>query len=66
VKRLISVLLVAMMVCGFAGCSKGANTGVTGGTVDFAVNEIGNTVDDSSDLPDWTGKKLSLRMWFGR
>lgn len=64
-KRLISVLLVAMMVCGFVGCSKGANTGVTGGTVDFAVNEIGNTVDDSSDLPDWTGKKLSLRMWFG-
>ena len=29
------------------------------------ANELANTVEDSSDLPDWEGKKLDLRMWYG-
>ena len=59
-------LLMAIVVFGsvFTGCGKKKST-AEGDIVDFAVNEVGNTVEDSSDLPDWEGKKLELTMWYG-
>ncbi|MBR6729546.1 MAG: hypothetical protein IKL80_05220 [Clostridia bacterium] len=67
-KRCLVLLLTAfMLVTFFVGCSKKEEVVTeTGESSDFAVNVMGNEVEDSSDLPDWTGKKLELKMWFGQ
>lgn len=64
-KRILAVLIsLTLFVTVFSGCKKDEVS--NGEIVDFAVNEVGNTVEDSSDLPDWTGKKLSLTLWYGQ
>ena len=59
-KKYLSLLVaIAVMMMSFAGC--GEKMAVSEGEiVDFAINEMGNEVEDSSDLPDWKGKKLEL------
>ena len=57
--------MVIALSC-LAGCGDKDKEAATGGSSDVAVNELGNTVEDSSDLPDWEGKKLDLRMWWGQ
>lgn len=65
-KRYFALLLSAVIAMSFfTGCgteTKEEET-VFG---DVAINEIGNTVEDSSELPDWKGKKLELKMWYGQ
>ncbi len=66
-KKMFSMLLAIMIAATiFAGCGKKSEEEVVGGSNDVAVNEMGNTVDDSSDLPDWTGKKIDLTLWWGQ
>lgn len=62
----ITAFLMAMLllVSMLAGC--GEEEADRGEVVDFAVNEVGNTVEDSSELPDWKGRKLDLTMWYGQ
>lgn len=65
-KKYLSLFLVVIMMASLlTACkSKGEET-ANSGSSDVAVNELANTVEDSSDLPDWTGKKLDLKMWYG-
>ncbi len=63
-KVLALILAMLLMSSALVGCDK--NGGETTGEIsDVAVNELADTVEDSSDLPDWTGKKLDLTMWYG-
>jgi len=60
------LIAAIMLMATFTGCSPKEDVAAPGGeTSDFAFNEAGNTVEDSSDLPDWTGKKLELKAWYG-
>jgi tyrosyl-tRNA synthetase len=67
-KRFLALFLsMVMLSVAFTGCGKKdelTGAGEKGGGIAF--NEMGNMVDDSSDIPDWTGKKLELKMWFGQ
>ena len=67
-RKLFSMLLAMLMTVSIlAGCGNNSGEETTGGAIsDVAVNEMGNTVEDSSDLPDWTGKKLDLKLWWGQ
>ncbi|MBQ8588236.1 MAG: hypothetical protein IJ454_02485 [Clostridia bacterium] len=65
-KYLALLLAVVIALSCLAGCGDKDKEAATGGSSDVAVNELGNTVEDSSDLPDWEGKKLDLRMWWGQ
>jgi len=63
-KKIFTLLIaLILMVSTLAGCNKGEEVN-TGEISDVAVNELADTVEDSSDLPDWTGKKLELTMWY--
>ncbi len=53
------------MMTAIVGCGDKEQGESTGEISDVAVNELADTVEDSSDLPDWTGKKLDLTMWYG-
>ncbi len=64
-KRLVSLIMcLALAVSMLVGCGNGTGSVAEGGNSDYAFNEIANTVADSSDLPDWTGKKLTLKYWY--
>lgn len=64
-KKILALLMASLLSLSvLAGCGKKEET-AEGDIQDFAINELGNTVEDSSDLPDWTGKKLELTMWYG-
>lgn len=62
-KRLISMLLIsALAVSALYGC--GDKKQNQEGTMDIPkLGLMGNEVDDSSDMPDWEGKKLKLVYW---
>ena len=65
-KRILALILMLTLVTAvFAGCGD-KKTASNGDIYDFAVNEEGNKVDDSSDLPDWKGKKLDLTIWYAQ
>lgn len=64
-KYLSLFLVVIMMTTLLVACGGNQEETVQIGSNDVAVNELANTVEDSSELPDWTGKKLELRMWYG-
>ena len=64
-KQLSIVLALILSVSALSGCTgKGAKTNeVT--QAGKAVNLLADTVSDSSELPDWTGKKLDVVKWYG-
>lgn len=66
-KCLAFLLTMALALTMIPGCDKKKESGgaQTGTETGVPVNEMGNMVEDSSDLPDWTGKKLELKMWYG-
>lgn len=65
-KKLLALLMaLVLFACVFTGCGDKTNVS-EGEIVDFAVNEEGNKVEDSSDLPDWTGKKIPLTIWYAQ
>jgi len=64
-KYLSLVLVVVMLATALSACKKEEKETTQYGLSDVAVNELANTVEDSSDLPEWEGKKLELRMWYG-
>ncbi len=65
-KSLALILLVCLTVTCFVGCGGNKKkSGFEGKVVDHPVNEMGNEVEDSSDLPDYPGKKMELQAWYG-
>lgn len=63
-KKILSVLLVFVILASlFTGCKKETET--TYGEGGTPANLLADSVSDSSELPDWTGKKLDVTMWHG-
>ncbi len=70
------ILAMVMIVTVFAGCTKDkttpSNTPAAEETPapeattapNLAYYDMYDTVQDSSDLPDWTGKQLKLKVWY--
>lgn len=64
-KKCMVMLLALLLLVSCAGCGK--KTSETGNVGNgYNVNEMGNEVEDSSELPDWQGEKLELTMWYGQ
>jgi len=68
-KILALVLAMIVMATALVGCG-GGNAGTQTdlsefGDVDYKVNVEAEKYEDSSDMPDWTGKQLDLVMWYG-
>ncbi len=63
-KTLALVLALVLALSIFVGCDKEKTGEGTGEISDVAVNELADTVEDSSELPDWTGKKIELTKWY--
>lgn len=67
-KKLLALVLALIMVASvFAGCGDETANNSAGNFVDveYKVNEEAAKFDDSSEMPDWTGKQLDLKMWYG-
>lgn len=63
-KRWIALVLCMVMLSGCIGC--GEQTETAGSTALPAhVNELGNEYGCIDDMPDWTGEKLDLTIWYG-
>ena len=61
--KLLSLLLAIVTVIGcFAGC--GEKT--VESSLPYAINELYKDADVIDDLPDWTGEKLDLKLWWGQ
>ncbi len=61
-KKIISILMCAAMLVPMAGCKK--NETADNSKTDIPIlGKLGNEVSDSSDMPDWEGKKLKLSYW---
>ena len=67
-KKILALLLAILTALScLTGCGEKDESVSSGdASVNVKVNELGNTVEDSSDLPDWKGKKLELTMWYGQ
>ncbi|MCK9478978.1 MAG: extracellular solute-binding protein [Firmicutes bacterium] len=67
-KKLLALFLALVMsLAVLSGCKKSVTETASGTSGEgVAFNEMGNMVEDSSDLPDWTGKKFELTMWYGQ
>ena len=64
-KKLIALLLALVVMASlFAGCSDESPSGNTGDVNDIAFNVTAEEYDDISDMPDYTGKKLDLKVWY--
>lgn len=61
-KKSISLLLLAVLLFGIAGCGK-KQTDVGTASLPYKINELGNTVKNIDDIPEWTGKKFDLSLW---
>jgi len=77
IKLLTFFVVVSLFMTLFAGCGGGGKkeettmqtttqeTGSTEGTSEnLPYYEMYDKVEDSSDLPDWTGKQLKLKVWY--
>jgi len=66
-KRLFSLLLSAIvMASALAGCTdRNEGTTTTTEADGAAVNELAANYSDSSEMPDWEGKQIELKMWYG-
>lgn len=62
-KKLVVLLLCLTMLASLAGCGDDKTTS-TGGKL-TAVNELANDYENIDDMPDWTGDKLDLIVWYG-
>lgn len=62
-KKIIALLLCVVFVFGCTGCGKEETKTSAGLPVN--VNEIGNEYSTIDDMPDWTGDKLDLVVWYG-
>lgn len=64
-KKLLALVTVVCLLSGLlCGCSDKDSKVTEAVGEGYAFNEMGNTVEDSSDLPDWNGKKMELRFWY--
>ena len=65
-KVLALVLALVVMATALIGCGDNTvKTSVGNFTdVDYKVNEEAAKFEDSSDMPDWTGNQLELKMWY--
>ncbi len=63
-KKIISILLVIAMGLGMASCGKG-NKGGSGSGVIAKFNESGNEYKTIDEMPDYTGDKFDVTVWYG-
>jgi len=62
-KKIVALLLALSMLVCLGGC--GDDKSVTTGGKLTAVNELANDYVNIDDMPDWTGDKLDLVVWYG-
>ena len=62
-KRVVALLMCFVFVLSFASC--GEKETKTSAGLPVNVNELGNEYDTIDDMPDWTGNKLELVVWYG-
>lgn len=62
-KRIIALVMCLIFVLSFAACGK-KDTKTSAG-LPVNVNELGNEYSTIDDMPDWTGDKLELTVWYG-
>lgn len=65
-KKLTALLLAVLVAAGTTACGK--NDKPTGGEsagLPAHVNELGNEYDCIDDMPDWTGDKFEVVVWYG-
>ena len=64
-KKLLALLItLVLMVSALVGCGEEEVNETVENNSDVAFNVIADTVSDSSDMPDWTGKTHELRVWY--
>ena len=67
-KVLALITTITLVTTLLAGCgkSKEATKGAssTASAEDLAYYDMYDNVEDSSELPDWTGKQLKLKVWY--
>ena len=66
-KKISALLLAILMTTTFLfGCGDKTANKITGNftDVDYKANEEAIKFEDSSEMPDWTGKQLDLTMWY--
>ena len=65
----VLALLLALVLCVsvLVGCGEDTSTNVSADfkDVEYKFNEEAVNFEDSSDMPDWTGKQLNLQVWYG-
>lgn len=67
-KRILAVFLtVFVMASALIGCGEEKKITGTGNIkdVEYKFNEEASKYEDSSDMPDYAGEQLELRMWYG-
>ncbi len=62
-KKLLSLILVFALAITMVGCGNGGTT--VSSNLPVKVNELAKDVNVIDELPDWTGDKLSLSVWYG-
>lgn len=59
-KRVLALILAVISVISVAGC--GGKKKTASSSLPYAINEM--NVENIDDLPDWTGDKLNLSVWY--
>ena len=62
-KKVLSLILVIVLAVVAAGCGNGGSTVSSG--LPVKVNELAKDVNVIDELPDWTGDKLDVSVWYG-
>ncbi len=66
-KRLLALAMCLLLAAApLTGCKENEEEVSSGAGSDYAFNEVGNTVDDSSEMPDWDGKRFDLKLWYAQ
>lgn len=65
-KKMTALFLALLVAAGASGCGKPkkSTNGESAG-LPAHVNELGNEYDCIDDMPDWTGDKFEVTVWYG-
>ena len=62
-KKVLSLILVFALSVVAVGCGKSSST--VSSNLPVKVNELAKDVNVIDELPDWTGDKLDVSIWYG-
>ena len=62
-KKILSLILVFALAITMVGCGNGGTT--ISSNLPAKVNELAKDVNVIDELPDWTGDKLDVSVWYG-